>query len=63
MYYSSYMVSRSLLVFLLFLETNAVPITSHPGMLLSTLLATTLARLPAHNLNGFSEYLSLKEDE
>ena len=56
------MVSRSLLVFL-FLETNAVPITSHPGMLLSTLLATTLAWLPAHDLNDFSEYPSLKEDE
>ena len=44
-----YMVSHSVLVSLLLLETNTMPIASYAGVLLPTVLATTLARLPAHD--------------
>ena len=44
-----YTVSRSALVSLLLLETNTMPIACDADVLLSTVLAATLARLPAHD--------------
>ena len=42
-------ISPSVLMFLLLLEPNTMPVTSHADMLFPTVLATALPRLPAHD--------------